>query len=239
MFAIGAELSLSGLIAYTMLKFNTYILVKNDGYSNKLSEFMTTKSPYILVICIFLAQFFATSGVITKSELLFAIEETLWLIGFLAVLPLQILQLRRVFSIKGEEAIERFHIIKKSTIVVFLWSIVYINFMVFLNLPGIWADAITQLTSGIPPIRTDPNAIIDAFSIVNVTRKYGDWGFGFLIWHSGYFTLLVWLSLFLMQAPTPLEESRKRNARAPKIMLILMTLVILILLVLITIPLIT
>ncbi|MFO7796596.1 MAG: hypothetical protein R6W84_10615, partial [Promethearchaeia archaeon] len=205
LFAMAAELSFSGLIAFAMIKFNNYLPPAKKTRQNKLTSFINTKSPYILVICIFLAQFFATSGLITKSELLFAIEETLWLVGFISILPLVILQLRRVLSIKDKEKAEKIKMLRVSTLIIFIWCIIYSIFMVFLNLPGIWADAINQIETGIPAIKTGLSAIIDAFSIINVTRLYSDWGFGFLIWHSGYFTLLVWISIYLMQAPRPRE----------------------------------
>jgi hypothetical protein len=193
-FAIFAELSFSGLIAYSMLQFNKYVPDTKNVHRNKFINFMTAKTPYVLVICLFLAQFFATSGVITKSELVFAIEETLWLVGFLAILPLAIIQVHRVYSIRDKEAIGRLQMLRISSVLILMWCVIYVGFSLFLNLPGIWASAIDQIKTGIPTIQTGLNAITDAFSIVNMSRIYNDWGFGFLLWHSGYFTLCVWIS---------------------------------------------
>jgi hypothetical protein len=235
-FAIFAELSFSGLIAYSMLQFNKYVPDTKNVHRNKFINFMTAKTPYILVICLFLAQFFATSGVITKSELVFAIEETLWLVGFLAILPLAIIQVHRVYSIRDKEAIGRLQMLRISSVLILMWCVIYVGFSLFLNLPGIWASAIDQIKTGIPTIQTGLNAITDAFSIVNMSRIYNDWGFGFLLWHSGYFTLCVWISIFLMQAPRPRDVSGKRNTKLTRIILTLILLAIITLLVLILLP---
>jgi hypothetical protein len=235
-FAIFAELSFSGLIAYSMLQFNKYVPDTKNVHRNKFINFMTAKTPYVLVICLFLAQFFATSGVITKSELVFAIEETLWLVGFLAILPLAIIQVHRVYSIRDKEAIGRLQMLRISSVLILMWCVIYVGFSLFLNLPGIWASAIDQIKTGIPTIQTGLNAITDAFSIVNMSRIYNDWGFGFLLWHSGYFTLCVWISIFLMQAPRPRDVSGKRNTKLTRIILTLILLAIITLLVLILLP---
>lgn len=137
-FATVAELAFAGLIALAMLRFNTYLPPKEEVQTNKFKSFMTTKTPYVLVICIFLAQFFATSSVITKLGLLGAIEETLWSIGFLSVLPLAFIQLRRVLKIKDEEEAQRFQILKVSAIIIAAWCLVYCCYGVFYHIPGIW-----------------------------------------------------------------------------------------------------
>lgn len=235
-FAIFAEMSFSGLIAFSMLKFNEY--VPSPTYnSSKLKEFIEKKSPFILVICIFIAQFFATSAVITKFELLFAIEETLWSIGFLSILPLAIIQLKRILSIKNQEEIKRLQIIKMSAIIVAVWTIIYCCYGLFYHLPGMWIEEISKIQTGYPPIKTGISAVVDSFRIVNVTRAYSDWGFGFLFWHSAYFTVCVWISLFLMQAPKPKEKIQLANNKLTKTILILIAAAIIVLLILISYPL--
>ena len=202
MFAVAAELSFSGLFALAMLRVNSDIPAAEDAHANKFNLFMTTKSPYVLVLCIFLAQFFATSGLISKSQTLFAIEETLWTVGFLAVLPLAILQLRRVYAIKGEEAVARVRMLRKSTVIVAAWCVFYCCYGLFYHLPfETWAGALNQIETGLPVIKTGAGAITDAFFVVNESKEYSDWGFGFLLWHSAYFTICVWIAIFLMQAP--------------------------------------
>ena len=201
MFAVAAELSFAGLIALAMLR--VYMDVPaGTAKAGKFKLFMTTKTPYILLICIFLAQFFATGGLITKNKTLFAIEETLWTVGFLAVLPLAIMQLRRVFAIKDAEAVARLRMLKSSTILIAVWCVFYCSYGLFYHLPlESWASAITQIETGFPVIKTGASAITDAFMIVNESKEYSDWGFGFLLWHSAYFSICVWISIFLMQAP--------------------------------------
>ncbi len=90
--AMFAELSFAGLIAYAMLKFNQYVPDPDEKHRSKFMKFVLTKSPYILPICIFLANICINIGLILKFTMLGAIEETLWAIGFLSVLPLAIIQ---------------------------------------------------------------------------------------------------------------------------------------------------
>jgi hypothetical protein len=202
MLAIAAELSFSGLFALAMLRVNSDLPAANGAHTNKFKLFMTTKSPYVLVGCIFLAQFFATSGLITKNQTLFAIEETLWTVGFLAVLPLALIQLRRVYAEKDDEKAARLRMLRQSTIVVAAWCVFYCIYGLFYHLPlETWASAINQIETGVPVIKTGASAITDAFMIVNETKEYSDWGFGFLLWHSAYFTVCVWISIFFMRAP--------------------------------------
>ena len=75
-FAAAAELSFSGLIALEMLQLNKDLPDTSKAGEQGFRSFITKKSPYVLIVSILLAQFFATSGLIIKSKLLFAIEET-------------------------------------------------------------------------------------------------------------------------------------------------------------------
>ncbi len=212
LFAVAAELSFSGLIAFAMLQTNRDLPPANAVNTKGLKSFMTSKSPYFLMICIFLAQFFATGGVITKSKTLFAIEETLWTVGFLAVLPLAILQLGRVFAIKDQEAIKQMQMLRKSTIVVAAWCVIYCCYGLFYHLPlESWTGAIDQMKTGIPIIKTGTSAITDALLIVNESKAYSDWGFGFLLWHSAYFSVCVWISIFLIKAPRIIGKGFNKN----------------------------
>ncbi|HUU78762.1 MAG TPA: hypothetical protein VMX55_10475 [candidate division Zixibacteria bacterium] len=236
LFAIFAELSFSGLIAFSMLQFNTYLPANDDENVNKFMKFIKTKSPYILIICIFLAQFPATAAVITKFELLGAIEETLWLIGFLSILPLAIIQLRQVFKIKEPELKEQFRMLRTSTIIILAWCIIYCSYGLFFHMYEMWVGVVEQLQTGFPAIQTGLNAIVDAFMNVNVSRMYGDWGWGFLLWHSAYFSICVWISLYLMQAPRPQEITSKQNKKLTITLITLMILVSIALIILFSIP---
>ena len=139
---------------------------------------------------------------ITKNKTLFAIEETLWTIGFLAVLPLAISQMRRVFALKDKASLERLQMLRRFTRLNMAWCVIYCSYGLFYHLPlENWPSAMNQMATGIPVIKTGIQAIVDAFMIVNESKAYSDWGFGFLLWHSAYFTICVWFSIFLMQAP--------------------------------------
>lgn len=213
-FAIAAELSFSGLFALAMLRVNSDLPAAVDAHTNKFKSFMTTKTPYVLVACIFLAQFFATGGLITKSQTLFAIEETLWTVGFLAVLPLAIIQLRRVYTVKDEEKAATLKMLRQSTVVVAAWCVFYCSYGLFYHLPlETWAGAIEQIETGLPVIKSGTSAVTDAFLIVNESKEYSDWGFGFLLWHSAYFTICVWISIFFIRAPRILGHYSETAAR--------------------------
>jgi len=200
-FAWAAELSFAGLIAFAMLRFNKDMPKNNRGDSHLLSQY-ERHAPWALITCIFLAQFFATGGLITKSRLLFAIEESLWSLGFFSILPLAIMQFRRAFQWGQKSQSPGRSMLRTFCIVNLGWCLIYCTYALIYHLPTeYWATAFEQLETGIPPIRTDISAVIDAFYIVNVNHSYADWGFGFVLWHSAYFSVCVWLAIFLMRAP--------------------------------------
>ena len=168
----------------------------------RLIAFYKNNGPYALIACIFVAQFFATGGLITKSRLLFAIEETLWSLGFLAILPLAVMQFRRAFLHKNETASADLSMLKTFAAVNLSWCVIYCSYGLVYHLPTeYWASAFTQLETGIPELKTGLAAARDALMRVNVTHNYSDWGFGFVIWHSAYFSVCVWLAIFLMRGP--------------------------------------
>jgi len=201
-FAIFAELSFSGLIAFSLLQVNKEVPEKKKSNPNGINLFFTEYSPYFLIGCIFIAQFFATSALIIKSNTLFAIEESLWSLGFIAVLPLTIIQLRRVYAIKDKDATKKLKMLRQSTVLIAAWCIIYCSYGLFYHLPlESWPYAFEQIKTGLPTIKTGFGAIKDAFLIVHDSKEYSDWGFGFLFWHSAYFSVCVWIAIFLMRAP--------------------------------------
>ena len=146
-FAIAAELSFSGLIALALLQVSRDLPDTRKESMPGIRSFITKKSPYILLLCIFLAQFFATSALIIKSKLLFAIEESLWTLGFLSVLPLALMQLRRVYGVKDKETVNRLRMFRISTLVVAAWCVFYCCYGLFYHLPlESWAGC-TSITS--------------------------------------------------------------------------------------------
>jgi hypothetical protein len=71
-----------------------------------------------------------------------------------------------------------------------------------LSLPFlIWPDALAWVRAGLPPVPWSLSAVEEAFTVVHASKAWGDWGFGFLFWHSSYFSLCVWISIFLMNGP--------------------------------------
>lgn len=201
LFAWFAELSFAGLIAFAMLRFNKD-LPSSQRTANPVTAFIHTKSPDVLIACIFVAQFFATTGLITKSRLAFAIEETLWSLGFLSILPLAFVQFRRVFRLSGRTPSDGLAMLKSFAVINFGWCVIYCTYGLVYHLPTeYWVSAFQQIETGIPEIKQGISALWEAFSVVNVTHDYNDWGFGFFLWHSAYFTVCVWISLFLMRAP--------------------------------------
>jgi hypothetical protein len=213
-----AEIAFACIIAYAMLQFNTYLPVTDDARPNKFKSFIA-KTPYILVGCIVLAQPIDTWGGITRFALRGVYVETLWALGFLSILPLAIIQLRRVFSIKDKETAERLRLLKYTTIIIAAWCVIYCMYRWIFTLPGMWEYAFAQLKAGLPPIITGQEALTNALGVSRRTPE--DFSFGFLMWHSAYFSVLTWISIFLMQAPRPLEFPRKSIAKQSQITLVL------------------
>ena len=208
-FAIFAELSFAGLFAYAMLRFSKDLASNN--HTNPALNFIESRSPYLLFFCIFTAQFFATIATINKNNTLFAIEETLWTAGFLLILPLAFIQLRRALSIKAEAEKKRIKMLLTSSKVIFAWCIGYCSYGVFFHLPMDFfsdtASSTMAVTTAVPVAQEGLAAVWDAFFIVNESKEFGDWGFGFLFWHSSYFSICVWLAIFLMRAPRAQKQS--------------------------------
>ena len=206
-FAIFAELSFAGLFAYAMLRFSKDLASNN--HTNPVLNFIESRSPYLLFFCIFTAQFFATIATINKNNTLFAIEETLWTAGFLLILPLAFIQLRCALSIKAEAEKKRIRMLLTSSKVIFAWCIGYCSYGVFFHLPMDFfsntANSTMTVTTAVPVAQAGLAAVWDAFFIVNESKEFGDWGFGFLFWHSSYFSICVWLAIFLMRAPRAQE----------------------------------
>ncbi|MEH6607613.1 MAG: hypothetical protein V7711_18690 [Pseudomonadales bacterium] len=207
-FAIFAELSFAGLFAYAMLRLNKDIPGRTQ--SNPALNFIGTKSPYLLIACIFAAQFFATTATVNKNNTLFAIEETLWTVGFVCILPLAFVQFRRALRISDAEEKLRHKMLITSSKVIFSWCAVYCSYGIFFHLPlEFWSDNATSVSnavgSAIPVAQAGMAGVSDAFFVVNETKEYSDWGFGFLFWHSSYFSVCVWLAIFLMRAPRAIK----------------------------------
>lgn len=207
-FAMSAEIAFAYLISRALLQVNKDIL--NERFDNKIKEFFRTKAPHIFFYLLVIAQPFAYGGTINKIRILFAIEETFWGLAFVVVTPLIIMQLKKVFSIKDPQKMIELKQIKYFVIVVAIFCIGYGSYSVFYHLPiEYWPAALEQLqmATPVPEFRYGFDAIKDAFLIVNLNHVYEDWGgLGFVIWHTGYFTLCGWMSLLFMTAPRKLKS---------------------------------
>jgi len=197
--ALFAEISFALLFALTMLRIERDVPTHNSH--SKLHR-LIAKGPYIIVISIFLAQFFAYGGLIFKSRLSFAIEETLWTVGFLSILPLALIQMKNLWSQRQPQLKS----LRIASIVIACWTVIYCIYGLAFHLPmEYWTSAIEQLHTNIPPLKSGWMAVKEAFFDVNPSHNYNDWGFGFVLWHSAYFTICVWISLLLMRAPRRLD----------------------------------
>jgi hypothetical protein len=112
-----------------------------------------------------------------------------------------------------------------ATLLILVFTVGYIAFEWGFNLPiAQWPEAIAQLQMPTPdpPFRFGLAAIRDAFLVVHETRDLPAWGgMGFVVWHSGYFTVCVWLVLYLMTGPrllpakTPLRRPDRKHGPGP------------------------
>ena len=204
--AVFAELSFAYLIMSLLLQVNKDVPIPIEHKEKKLLFFLETKAPLVFFLFIAVANIFAFGGSITKVHLLFAIEETFWGIGFLLITPLVLIQAKKIIS-SHDKSLKRFVI---PIIFLGAFCVGYSFYSVFYHLPiEYWPEAINQLsmTNPEPAFQFGFKAIVDTFRIVNVTHDYVTWGgLGFVIWHSGYFTLCGWMVLFFMNGPRKTEK---------------------------------
>jgi hypothetical protein len=207
--AIIAELSFAALIAKSLLRLNKDIPGIIKKQDNNILRFLKLKTPYIFFISLFIAQFFATGGLITKIRVLFAIEETLWGLAFLLITPLVVIQLQKIISIKDEFLKKQYRLAKTFSMVMTIFCLGYGIYSLGYHLPiEYWPAAIAQLQmeTPVPAFKIGNDAIYEAFTIVNPSRDLSEWGgIGFVIWHTGYFSICVWMVLLFMNGPRKLE----------------------------------
>ncbi len=202
--AIFAELSFAGLISKSLLRMNMDVpeLIPTK---NKVSDILQTKAPIVFFLCILVANVFATAATITKIDVLFAIEETLWGLAFLSIIPMLIMSVRRLFSYRNTTGWATTRQFRVLTIILAIFAIGYSCYSLFYHLPiEYWPSALAQLRMQNlePSFNFGFQAIRDAFFIVHETKDLQVWGgMGFVIWDTGYFSICGWMVLFLMTAP--------------------------------------
>ncbi|HVN54324.1 MAG TPA: hypothetical protein VMT46_08335 [Anaerolineaceae bacterium] len=218
--AIFAELSFAGLIAKSLLRMNTDVpeLIPAE---NRVAAFLQTRAPIVFFSCILIANFFATAATITKIDVLFAIEETLWGLAFLSIIPMLIMSLRKLFSYRNTAAWANTRRFRVLTIILSIFAIGYGFYSLFYHLPiEYWPSALAQLQmqNPEPAFQFGFQAVRDALLVVHETRDLNAWGgIGFIIWHTGYFSICGWMALFMMTGPVsspPVEAGERSRAKA-------------------------
>ena len=191
--AVFAEMSFIGMIAAVLLKMCRDI-VHISGVDKPLGLILP-KLPFVAVGSIFVAQFFAFTGLITQYVTPFAIEESLWALAFLSITPVVIVGLKNLKNLaKG---------FKVFLIIMIVWCCGYLVFQCFYALPFMYFAELTQDVGKSIPYEAVRQAIFGYIT----TRDFNTWGgIGFLIWHSGYFSLCSWMVLFFMSAPRRVES---------------------------------
>ena len=180
-----AEMSAVTITAVALLRLNSQY---DLGGKAKRAGGLFARAPYVSIACIFIAQFFAFGGLITQYQTLFAIEEFLWMTAFLCFVPLTFLGLRQVKA--GQ--------IAQGNQKVFLWVMAvwcagYLAFQIGYALPFMYIAEIVGDAGRVIP----PDALRAAIYEYNMTRDFDAWGgIGFMIWHSVYFAVTIWVYLF-------------------------------------------
>ena len=202
--AFFAELAFAALIMWSLLNLNKDVPLPEKHKENKILNFLETKTPYIFFIFIFIAQFFAVGGLWTQYTLLFAIEETLWGLAFLLIAPLLFIQFKQVFKNKDPKYKKEMKLYRTYLIIMLVFTSGYLVFQFAFALP---VTLYSQIAADFAkPHPTLLQGIKDSIFNFTATRDFDTWGgWGFFIWHSGYFSILVWMVLFFMNGPRKLE----------------------------------
>lgn len=194
--ALFAELSFIGMVSIVSTRLAADLGLKDDVSNAKLGNFLFKGLPVAAFCCIALAQFFAFGGLITQYLTLFAIEETLWALAFLSVVPLVIFGIRKI---RRDKTVAKN--IKAFFIIMAVWCAGYLAFQSY-ALPFMYYSQLAQDAGRVVP----PDAFLQAITGFTVTHDYETWGgAGFFIWHSGYFSVCAWMALFFMTAPKKLK----------------------------------
>lgn len=203
--AMAAEISFAIIISKGLLQFSKDFNMLDKYGNNKLKVFFIEKAPVIFVILLICAQPLAYGGLVFKFHVFFALEETLWGIGFLLILPLLLMEFNELFRIKDNKLNPQNKMYIPMIGLLTLFTVFYVIYSLIYHLPiEYWPAAIEQATSlnPNPEITFTWGAFKDALLIVNKTRNLSDWGgIGFAIWHTGYFTICGWIVLTLMRVP--------------------------------------
>ena len=202
--AFFAELAFAALVMWSLLQLNKDSPLPESHKEKIFLNFLETKTPYLFFLFLFLAQFFAYGGLFTQYIVLFAIEETLWAFAFLLIAPLLVVQMKHVYSMKDPTYKNEMALYRIFLGMMGVFTFGYLIFQFAFALP-------VTLYSQIPADLLNPHptlvqGIKQSIYSFTATRDFETWGgWGFFIWHSGYFSIVVWMVLFLMNGPRKRE----------------------------------
>jgi len=172
-----AEISFIGIFALVLYRLNKEFPV---------GKFLSI-TPFLAVLFIVVAQYFAFEALIKQSGIGFIIEEALWAAAFLILIPLVIVRLRliKTSSISKSQKI--------AIIAIAAWCFGYGAFQLFYGLPFIHSG---YLPMGLAPAGTALQRAVFDFT---ATRDFATWGgIGFFIWHGSYFSICSWLLITIV-----------------------------------------
>jgi len=200
-----AEMSFIGIIAGILIKINKGV--------NDESNLLLNVVPHFAIVCIFIAQFFAFAGLITQFYMPFVVEELLWGIAFLSIMPLVIIRLRQSKRLKNTYSYGTYNTYKTLNrykpflIVMTIWCVGYTIFQFFFALPFMYFPEAALDVYKTMPINALYQSIFTFYPTQDLSL-YG--GIGFAIWHSGYFSVCVWMVLYFMYVCRK-DESEKKS----------------------------
>lgn len=208
MLATFAELSFALLVALPVIHVNRELPPQTEFSRGKLGRVLIFRLPWLTVICLFTAQFFAYTGLFTQHLILFAIEESLWALGFLAIAPAVLTQCFCVWKYHGKDP--AYGLIRLSMLLLGIFTAGYLLYQLGYALPfNYYARIGEDLQRTHPGILEGLGRALFDFT---ATRDFDTWGgIGFFIWHSGYFSICTWLNMVYAMAPRKLlPENREK-----------------------------
>ena len=203
-FATFAEISFALLVMGPVVHLNKEMPLRTCKFANSsIGNFMVYKMPYGTFICLFAAQFCAYSGLVTQHLTIFAIEETLWTIGFFCSFPAALCHLVDVF--KHHKNDRSMRLIKLQLVLLCVYTFGYLIYQIGFSLPFTYYS---QLAADLAkPHYYGMQAVKDAVFKFSMCRDFNEWGgIGFFIWHSGYFSICTCMNMVFAMAPRKLKD---------------------------------
>lgn len=202
-FATFAEISFAFLAMVPIIHINKEMPARCSFARSKVGSFLVYKLPYATFVCLFIAQFCAYSGLFTQHLTFFAVEETLWALGFLALLPATLTQCINVF--KNHKNDRTYRYIKVFLVILSIYTIGYLIYQFVFSLPFTYYSKIAaDLAKNHFTFSQGAKLALYEFTAV---RDFDTWGgIGFFIWHSGYFSLCTWMNILFAMGPRKLKK---------------------------------